>query len=62
MTGLTALAFREWLGGEKVINDYCHKLALDGGRRLAQILGTRLMDETGELTLNMVCWNVHCAP
>ncbi|KAI0653063.1 PLP-dependent transferase [Cubamyces menziesii] len=48
-----ALAFREWLGGEKVINDYCHKLALDGGRRLAQILGTRLMDETGELTLNM---------
>ncbi|KAI8971277.1 PLP-dependent transferase [Trametes punicea] len=49
-----ALAFREWLGGEKVINDYCHKLALEGGRRLAIILGTRLMDETGELTLNMV--------
>ncbi|KAL1940493.1 hypothetical protein VTO73DRAFT_9065 [Trametes versicolor] len=49
-----ALAFREWLGGEKAINDYCHNLALDGGERLARILGTRVLDETGELTLNMV--------
>ncbi|KAI0326632.1 PLP-dependent transferase [Cubamyces sp. BRFM 1775] len=48
-----ALAFREWLGGEKAINDYCHKLALEGGRRLAEVMGTQVMDGTGELTLNM---------
>ncbi|KAI9057288.1 PLP-dependent transferase [Trametes sanguinea] len=48
-----ALEFREWLGGEKAINDYCHKLALDGGRRLAEVMGTRVLDEDGELTLNM---------
>ncbi|KAI0368661.1 PLP-dependent transferase [Pilatotrama ljubarskyi] len=48
-----ALAFREWLGGEKAINDYCHKLALEGGKKLAEVMGTRVMDETGELTLNM---------
>ncbi|KAI0649240.1 PLP-dependent transferase [Trametes meyenii] len=47
------LAFREWLGGENVINAYCHQLALDGGKRLAEVLGTRVLDETGELTLNM---------
>ncbi|OSD06472.1 PLP-dependent transferase [Trametes coccinea BRFM310] len=48
-----ALEFREWLGGEKAINDYCHKLALDGGRRLAEVMGTRVLDEDGELTLSM---------
>ncbi|EIW53854.1 PLP-dependent transferase [Trametes versicolor FP-101664 SS1] len=48
-----ALAFREWLGGEKAINNYCHQLALDGGERLARALGTRVLDQTGELTLNM---------
>ncbi|KAI0349361.1 PLP-dependent transferase [Trametes cingulata] len=48
-----ALAFREWLGGEDVIYDYCHKLAVEGGRRLAEVMSTRVMDETGELTLNM---------
>ena len=49
-----ALAFREWLGGEKAINDYCHKLAMDGQKVLAEVMGTQVMDETGELTLNMV--------
>ncbi|KAI0649148.1 PLP-dependent transferase [Trametes meyenii] len=48
-----ALAFREWLGGEKAINGYCHQLALDGSKRLAEVLGTRVLDESGELTLNM---------
>ncbi|KAH9939510.1 PLP-dependent transferase [Amylocystis lapponica] len=48
-----ALEFRKWLGGEKVINAYCHKLAVDGAKRLAEIFGTRVMDETGELTLNL---------
>ena len=47
-----ALAFRGWLGGEHAINDYCHGLALAGGRRLAAQLGTRVMDD--ELVLNMV--------
>ena len=51
-----ALDFREWLGGEEKINEQCHKLALEGGKRLAEILGTSLLDEseTGEETLNMV--------
>jgi len=49
-----ALDFRKWLGGESVINDYCHKLALDGGKKLAKVMGTKVMDEDGALTLNMV--------
>ena len=49
-----ALAFRRWLGGEAAINAYCHDLAMKGGKRLAQLLGTKVMDETGELTLSMV--------
>jgi hypothetical protein len=50
----TVLRFREWIGGEEKINEYCHDLALKGGKRLAEILGTRLLDSTGEFTLNMV--------
>ena len=52
---LIALEFRQWLGGEHKINAYCHNLALEGGKRLAELWGTRLMDPTGEFTLNMVC-------
>jgi selenocysteine lyase/cysteine desulfurase len=48
-----ALDFRESLGGEKRITEYCHNLAMEGGKRLAEILGTKVMDETGELTANM---------
>ena len=36
------------------INDYCHGLALKGGERLAEILGTKVLDENGEGTANMV--------
>lgn len=53
-SSLLALQFREWLGGEHKINAYCHNLALKGGERLAELWGTRLMDPTGEFTLNMV--------
>ncbi|KAF8999305.1 pyridoxal phosphate-dependent transferase [Cyathus striatus] len=49
-----ALKFRAWLGGEEKINEYCHDLALKGGKRLAEILGTSVMDPEGEFTLNMV--------
>ncbi|KAF9035625.1 pyridoxal phosphate-dependent transferase [Panaeolus papilionaceus] len=48
-----ALDFRAWLGGEEKINEYCRDLAIKGGEELARILGTRLMDTTGEFTLNM---------
>ncbi|KAJ7038870.1 pyridoxal phosphate-dependent transferase [Mycena alexandri] len=49
-----ALEFREWLGGEDAISNYCHNMAVRGGARLASLFGTRVMDETGEFTLNMV--------
>lgn len=48
--------FREWLGGEEKINTYCRELARDGGRRIAEVMGTQLMDASphAEQTLNMV--------
>ncbi|PVF97291.1 PLP-dependent transferase [Serendipita vermifera] len=49
-----ALDFREKIGGEKRIQDYCHRVARDGGKRMAQILGTKLMDERDEFTACMV--------
>ena len=51
-----ALDFREWLGGEVKINQYCRDLAIRGGKRFAEILETEEMDKTPnrELTLNMV--------
>lgn len=51
-----ALQFRELLGGEERINAYCHALAVAGGKRLQEILGTRQMDQThGHIwTANMV--------
>ncbi|PCH42561.1 PLP-dependent transferase [Wolfiporia cocos MD-104 SS10] len=48
-----ALDFRQWLGGEAKINNYCHQLAMKGGKRLAEVMQTKVIDETGELTLNM---------
>ncbi|KAJ7305564.1 pyridoxal phosphate-dependent transferase [Mycena albidolilacea] len=49
-----ALEFREWLGGETMINAYCHDMAVRGGAYLASFFGTRVMDHTGEFTCNMV--------
>lgn len=57
-----ALDFRQWLGGEQKIHDYCHSLALAGGKRLARLLGTSLMDTTGEFTLNMTNVELPLAP
>lgn len=60
-----ALDFRRWLGGEKLINDYCRDLAIRGGKLLAELFGTSLLDPSGELTLNMVSppsqqtWVIH---
>ncbi|THH33200.1 hypothetical protein EUX98_g987 [Antrodiella citrinella] len=48
-----AIDFRNWLGGEHKINAYCHDLAVKGGIRLADVLDTNILDESGELTLNM---------
>ncbi|KLO08806.1 PLP-dependent transferase [Schizopora paradoxa] len=50
---IAALEFRDWLGGEDKINSYCHRLALAGGRKLAELLGTSVMDQDGEFTANM---------
>ncbi|KAJ6493173.1 PLP-dependent transferase [Mycena sanguinolenta] len=49
-----ALEFRQWLGGEDAINGYCHDMAMRGGVHLASIFGTRVLDEIGEFTCNMV--------
>ncbi|KAH9479109.1 Hercynylcysteine sulfoxide lyase [Psilocybe cubensis] len=54
LTVKDALEFRNWMGGEEKINDYCHNLAITGGRRMAEIMETEVMDPSGELTLNMV--------
>ncbi|KAF8581075.1 PLP-dependent transferase [Ramaria rubella] len=48
---IPALEFRAKLGGEERINEYCHTLAVKGGKRLAQLLRTSVMPE--ELTANM---------
>ncbi|KAH8806596.1 pyridoxal phosphate-dependent transferase [Flagelloscypha sp. PMI_526] len=52
---IPAIKFRDWLGGEAAINAYTHRLAIQGGQRLANLLGTELLDPTGEQTLSMVC-------
>ncbi|KAF8815672.1 PLP-dependent transferase [Phlegmacium glaucopus] len=54
LTVTDALEFRQWLGGEHKINAYCHNLALEGGEILAEMWDTRVIDPTGEFTLNMV--------
>ncbi|TRM58813.1 pyridoxal phosphate-dependent transferase [Schizophyllum amplum] len=38
-----AFKFRSWLGGEDAINGYTHKLAMEGGKRMAEILQVEMM-------------------
>ncbi|TFY57850.1 hypothetical protein EVJ58_g6777 [Rhodofomes roseus] len=54
-----ALEFRSFLGGEDRINQYCHYLALAGGKRLSEVMNTHMLyppeDPESELfTANMV--------
>ncbi|KAJ3820741.1 pyridoxal phosphate-dependent transferase [Lentinula raphanica] len=53
-----ALKFRQQIGGEKMIQKYCHELAMSGGRRMAQIMNTTMLDSSaensGEVVANMV--------
>lgn len=58
-----AIQYRESLGGEKAINDYCHDLAVKGGALVAEILGTCVMENsTKTLTANMVNVQVPIKP
>ncbi|KAK7037591.1 hypothetical protein VNI00_011083 [Paramarasmius palmivorus] len=50
----SALDFRASLGGEERIIEYCHDLAVKGGRRLAEILHTEGMESNDELIGCMV--------
>lgn len=47
-----ALEFRQSLGGERKINEYCQSLAEEGGKRMAEILGTSVMDTNPPDALN----------
>ncbi|KAH6912178.1 pyridoxal phosphate-dependent transferase [Coprinopsis sp. MPI-PUGE-AT-0042] len=49
-----AMAFRRWIGGEEKIYKYCHDLALKGGKLLAEMWGTQLLDPDGDQTATMV--------
>jgi hypothetical protein len=50
-----ALEFREKMGGEERIMKYNNRLAVQGGRAAAEILGTCLLDlSDNSLTANMV--------
>ncbi|KAI8618381.1 pyridoxal phosphate-dependent transferase [Chytriomyces sp. MP71] len=45
----SALAFRAWIGGEAAIMAYNHELAVKGGRVVAKILESRVMQGPGTL-------------
>ena len=51
-----ALAYRrDVCGGEEAIMLYCHTLARDGGKRVAELLGTEVMDNETQ-TLSQCCF------
>lgn len=50
-----AMAFRRRIGGESAIRTWCHELARQGGRKVAEIWGTEVMESgDGDLTGTMV--------
>jgi len=50
-----AVKFREELGGEEAIRKYCWDVARRGGQRVAEILGTQVMDNKTR-TLSQCCF------
>lgn len=51
----SAFEFIEKCGGAENIREYCHQLAVEGGKRAAEILGTEILCcEESELIANMV--------
>ncbi|KAG0764450.1 hypothetical protein G6F16_008451 [Rhizopus arrhizus] len=50
-----ALEYRESIGGEEAIREYNHQLAVEGGKLVANMLGTQVMENsTKTLTASMV--------
>jgi hypothetical protein len=49
-----AINFREEIGGEEAVRKYCWDIARQGGRRVAEILGTDVMDNKSG-TLSQCC-------
>lgn len=49
------IQWRKDIGGEERIMEYCHSLAVEGGKRIAEKWGTKVMEnEEGSLTAAMV--------
>lgn len=57
----TALEFRQSIGGEQAIYEYCEALAKAGGDKMAMILGTETLDPKHEYTGSMVL-SISCMP
>lgn len=57
------LDFRQWIGGEQAIYEYCHDLAVQGGKRIAEVMGTKVLDTSPnqELTCAMVRLRSNCS-
>lgn len=53
MTVPAALKFREDVGGEQAIMSYTHRLAVDGGNFIANVLGTEVLQDVDQIA-NMV--------
>lgn len=49
-----AIKWREEIGGEKAIMDYCRNLAKEGGKVAAKVVGTKILDNASE-TLTDCC-------
>jgi len=55
ITAAEVIQFREWLGGESVIQNYTHSLAVEGGQLLSRMFQTKVMEnDSNSLTASMV--------